>query len=94
MGGRLYSAIGVHFIFNPQTGGYQGTRKINRTIELSQDGQSYETVARVTTLDPSATSSRRSPREHRVSGCSSSRIQIGRRDRSRATDLRTMKGPA
>jgi hypothetical protein len=53
MGGRLYSAIGVHFIFNPQTGGYQSTRKINRTIELSQDGQSYETVARVTTLDPS-----------------------------------------
>jgi hypothetical protein len=53
MGGRLYSATGVHFIFNPQTGGYQGTRKINRTIELAPDGQSYETVARVTTFDPS-----------------------------------------
>ncbi len=52
MGGRLYSATGVHFIFNPQTGQYQGTRKINRTIELAQDGQSYETVARVTTFDP------------------------------------------
>ena len=53
MGGRLYSATGVHFVFNPQTGEYQGTRKINRTIELAQDGQSYETVARVTTFDPS-----------------------------------------
>ena len=53
MGGRLYAATGVHFIFNPATGGFQGTRKINRTIELAQDGQSYETVARVTTFDPS-----------------------------------------
>ena len=51
MGGRLYAATGVHFIFNPATGGFQGTRKINRTIELAQDGQSYETVARVTTFD-------------------------------------------
>ena len=53
MGGRLYAATGVHFIFNPATGEFQGTRKINRTIELAPDGQSYDTVASVTTFDPS-----------------------------------------
>jgi hypothetical protein len=53
MGGRLYAATGVHFVFNPATGEFQGTRKINRTMELAQDGQSYETVARVTAFDAS-----------------------------------------
>lgn len=52
LSGRLYAATGEHFIFNPQTGALQGTRKINRTIEVAQDGQSYATVARVTTFDP------------------------------------------
>ena len=52
LGGRLYAATGSHFIFNPQTGELQGTRKINRTIEVAADGQSYATVARVTTFDP------------------------------------------
>lgn len=52
IGGRLYAATGVHYLFNPQTGAYQGTRKINRTIELAQDGQSLSITARVTTLDP------------------------------------------
>ena len=53
MGGRLYAATGVHFVFSPATGEFQGTRKINRTMELAQDGQSYETVARVTAYDAS-----------------------------------------
>ena len=52
LSGRLYAATGSHFIFNPQTGEFQGTRKINRTIEVAPDGQSYATVARVTTFDP------------------------------------------
>ena len=52
LGGRLYAATGEHFLFNPQTGALQGTRKINRTIEVAPDGQSYATVARVTTFDP------------------------------------------
>jgi hypothetical protein len=51
--GRLYAATGLHFIFNQQTGEFLGTRKINRTIELSNDGQTFEAVARVTTFDPS-----------------------------------------
>lgn len=50
--GRLYAATGVHFLFNPQTGEFLGTRKINRTIELAPDGQSFSAIARVTTLDP------------------------------------------
>jgi hypothetical protein len=50
--GRLYSATGVHFLYNPATGEFVGTRKINRTIELSEDGQSFAAIARVTTLDP------------------------------------------
>lgn len=52
IGGRLYSVTGRHFIFNPQTGAFQGTRKINRTIEVAHDGQSFKSVAQVTTLDP------------------------------------------
>lgn len=53
MGGRLYAATGVHFVFSPATGEFQGTRKINRTMELAQDGQSFETAARVTAFDAS-----------------------------------------
>jgi hypothetical protein len=51
IGGRLYAGTGVHFLFNPQTGEFQGTRKINRTTELARDGQSSLTVARVTNYD-------------------------------------------
>lgn len=50
--GRLYAATGVHFLFNPQTGALIGSRKLNRTIELAEDGQSFSAVARVTTFDP------------------------------------------
>jgi hypothetical protein len=53
IGGRLYAATGVHFLFNPQTGEFLGTRKINRTIEVAKDGQSFTVVARVTTFGPS-----------------------------------------
>src|SRR5262249_23570154 len=49
IGERLYSASGTHFIFNPQTGEFLGTRKINRTIELASDGQTLKAVARFTT---------------------------------------------
>jgi hypothetical protein len=49
--GRLYAATGIHFRFDPQTGAYLGTRKVDRTIELSQDGQSFSAIARATTYD-------------------------------------------
>jgi hypothetical protein len=48
---RLYAATGVHFLFNPETGAYIGTRRINRTVELSDDGQTFKLVAKVTTFD-------------------------------------------
>jgi hypothetical protein len=51
LGGRLYAATGMHFIFDPATGAFQGTRKINRTLEVARDGQSLKSVARVTTFD-------------------------------------------
>jgi hypothetical protein len=50
--GRLYASTTVFFRFDPQTGAYLGTRKVNRTHELAQDGQSFSHVARVTTFDP------------------------------------------
>jgi hypothetical protein len=50
--GRLYAATTVFFRFNPQTGAYLGTQKINRTIRLAQDGETFTHVARVTVLDP------------------------------------------
>jgi hypothetical protein len=50
--GRLYAVTGVHFRFNPQTGAYLGTYRINSMRRLSEDGQSFMAVARVTILDP------------------------------------------
>jgi hypothetical protein len=39
--GREYAATGVFFRFDPQTGAFVGKQKITRTIELSEDGQSF-----------------------------------------------------
>jgi hypothetical protein len=49
--GRVYASTGVHFLFDPQTGAYVGKRKIDSTREVSEDGQSYSAVSRVTTFD-------------------------------------------
>lgn len=51
IGGRLYAASGTFFRFNPATGAYVGSMKINRKLRLSDDGQSFTGVARVLTLD-------------------------------------------
>jgi hypothetical protein len=51
IGGRLYAASGTFFRYNPVTGAHVGSMKINRTIRLSEDGQSFTTIARVLTLD-------------------------------------------
>jgi hypothetical protein len=50
--GRLYAVTGVHFRFNPQSGAYLGTQRISSMRQLSEDGQSFTAVARVTVLDP------------------------------------------
>ncbi len=49
--GREYAATGVFFRFDPQTGAFLGKQKINRTIELSNDGQSFTFQAHVTIYD-------------------------------------------
>ena len=51
IGGRLFAGSGTFFRYNPQTGAHVGSMKINRTIRLSDDGQSFTTIARVQTLD-------------------------------------------
>jgi hypothetical protein len=51
IGGRLYANSTEFFRFNPQTGAQVGTMKINRTIRLSQDGQTMSVVARATLVD-------------------------------------------
>jgi hypothetical protein len=49
--GRLYAASAMMFRFNPQTGAHVATMKIDRTIRMSDDGQSFAHVARATTYD-------------------------------------------
>lgn len=51
IGGRLYAGSGTFIRYNPQTGEHVGSMKINRTLRLSDDGQSFTTIARVQTLD-------------------------------------------
>jgi len=48
--GRMYASTMVFFRFNAQ-GEFVGSQKINRTIELGLDGNTFRAVARVTTLD-------------------------------------------
>jgi hypothetical protein len=49
--GRLYAASGTFFRFNPQSGAHIGSLKVNRSIRLSADGQSFTAVARAFVLD-------------------------------------------
>jgi hypothetical protein len=51
IGERLYAGSGTFFRFNPTTGAKVGSMKIDRTIRLSHDGQSFTAIARVQTLD-------------------------------------------
>jgi hypothetical protein len=51
VGGGEYAATGVFFRFDPQTGEFLGKQKINRTIDLSQDGQSFTFQGRTMVYD-------------------------------------------
>ena len=51
--GREYVATGVFLRFDLQTGAFLGTMKINRTIDLAQDGQSFTFQGRAAVLNPS-----------------------------------------
>src|SRR5262245_34006607 len=50
--GRDYASTIVFFRFDPQTGAYLGTQKVNRAITLAPDGASYEGVGVSTLFDP------------------------------------------
>jgi predicted small secreted protein len=50
--GRLYATTMLFFRFNPQTGAFAGTQKVNRSMRLSQDGQTFEAASLVTQYDP------------------------------------------
>jgi len=50
--GRLYASTIVFFRFNPQTGAYLGTQKINRTLRLSTDGDTFTGIGVSTLFDP------------------------------------------
>lgn len=50
---RLYASTMVFFRFDPQTGAHVATQKIDRTIQLSDDGQTFTHAGRATIFDPS-----------------------------------------
>jgi hypothetical protein len=50
--GRDYASTIVFFRYDPQSGAYLGTQKINRTITLSQDGKSFTGIGISTLFDP------------------------------------------
>jgi len=49
--GRLYASSGSYLRYNTATGAHIGSTRIDRTIRLSDDGDSFEVVARVQGLD-------------------------------------------
>jgi hypothetical protein len=49
--GRLYASSGSFLRFDTQTGAHIGSTRIDRTIRLSDDGESFAAVARVRFLD-------------------------------------------
>jgi hypothetical protein len=50
--GRLYAASGIIYRFDPK-GNFVGTAKVNRTIELGPDGNTFKHIARVSVYDAS-----------------------------------------
>jgi hypothetical protein len=50
--GRKYAATSVIFLFNPQTDAFTAKAKINRTINLSNNGTSFTFHGRATIDDP------------------------------------------
>jgi hypothetical protein len=48
--GRLYAASGIIYQFDPK-GNFVATAKINRTIELGPDGNTFKHIARVSIYD-------------------------------------------
>lgn len=49
--GRLYASSGSFFRYDPQTRAHIGSTQIDRTLRLSDDGQSFASIGRVRVLD-------------------------------------------
>ena len=49
--GRLYASSGAWLRYDTQTGAHIGSTRIDRTIRLSDDGDSFAVVSRVRVLD-------------------------------------------
>ena len=51
IGERLYASSHVSFSFNPTTGAWTGSSRLDRKVLLSEDGLSFVGVARLTVYD-------------------------------------------
>lgn len=51
--GRIYAASSTFFRFDPATGAPVGSHKLDRTIQLSDDGQSFRVITRAVSYDMS-----------------------------------------
>jgi hypothetical protein len=49
---RLYAVTRLFFRFNPQTGAYLGTGKINATVRVARDGETFGAVSVSELRDP------------------------------------------
>jgi hypothetical protein len=52
LSGRLYADTHVFFRFDPATGAFLGTQRVNETARLAPDGDSYTAVAISNQFDP------------------------------------------
>jgi hypothetical protein len=51
IGERLYASSHVSFTFNPTTGAWTGTSRLDRKVLVSQDGRTFSGVARLNVFD-------------------------------------------
>ena len=49
---RLFAVTRVFFRFNPQTGAYLGTQKVNATVQVASDGETFTAVSVSELRDP------------------------------------------
>lgn len=51
IGERMYASSNLSFQFNPTTGAWTGTARVDRKVQLSQDGTTFVGVGRLTVFD-------------------------------------------
>jgi hypothetical protein len=55
IGPYLFAVTRVFFRFNPQTGAFLGTQKVNATVRVAQDGKTFTAVSVSEQRDPAGT---------------------------------------